>query len=98
MHRNLPRTTLQNALNCQLERELQQLLHHVRNRCAVGLLERDSALAIELHRRVDDDGQSLAEAAAALEIGVDDCSYLLGGFRRDLSDAIVRELQRKDTE
>lgn len=92
MSRRPPNSISLDVLDPCEERELSELLHQVSRSCAGELLHKNATLSFELYTRIDDDGQSLSEAAIALGIGVRDCSYLLDGFSRDLSRALVRAL------
>ncbi|HEY9038364.1 MAG TPA: hypothetical protein VIN05_05430 [Roseovarius sp.] len=69
--------------------ELFSLVHRMSCACAAHPRHVDAPLSRDLFRRIEDQGQSLTEAAKVLGLGPKDCVYLLAGFRRDLAVELV---------
>ncbi|QIE47716.1 hypothetical protein G5B38_18925 (plasmid) [Pseudohalocynthiibacter aestuariivivens] len=69
--------------------ELFTLVHRMSCACATHSRHIDAPMSLDVFCRVEDQNQSLIEAAEILGLGPRDCAYLLAGFRRDLAAELV---------
>jgi len=69
--------------------ELFSAVHRLSCACAAHSRHLDAPISRDLFCRVEDQGQSLVEAAKVLGLGPKDGAYLLAGFRRDMAAELV---------
>ncbi len=89
MFQNAPKSDPETQERFAAATELFSLVHRMSCACAAHPRLADAPMSRDLFRRIEEQGQSLVEAAKILGLGPKDCAYLLAGFRRDLAAELV---------